>query len=439
MVGRVETASVNLWGDQVGAVSWSEETRVATFEFAPEWLDRGLDLAPLKMPLAEARRGRTRFQFPQLPEAAFMGLPGLLADSLPDRYGHRLINAWLARQGRTPESFSPVERLCTIGGRGMGALEYEPALRGPLARSVTVEIGELVALAQSVLSERTGLSGELSGDHPEESADTLLDIIRVGTSAGGARPKAVIALNEATGEVRSGQVDAPQGFEQWLLKFDGIKDSGLGDPEGFGRIEYAYYLMAVAAGLSMSECRLLEENDRAHFMTRRFDRVAGDRLHQQSLCALAHLDFNDPDSHSYEQAFQVMRQLRLSYPEAEQMFRRVVFNVAARNQDDHTKNIAFLMDRSGLWRLAPAFDVTYAYNPLGRWTSRHQMSLNGRRDGFTMEDFLAVGQEMSIRKPGLIVEEVEAAVGDWTSFAEAAGVPEQQAAGIGRTHRRIID
>ena len=438
MVGPVETASVNLWGDQVGAVSWSEEARVATFEFTPEWLDRGLDLAPLMMPLAEARRGRTRFQFGNLPEAAFMGLPGLLADSLPDRYGHRLIDAWLARQGRTPESFSPVERLCYIGRRGMGALEFEPALRGPMDRSARVDIDELVALAQSVLSERAGLVGELSDDRPHDSADALLNIIRVGTSAGGARPKAVIALNDDTGEVRSGQVDATAGFAHWLLKFDGIKDSGLGDPEGFGRIEYAYYLMAVAAGLSMSECRLLEENDRAHFMTRRFDRMGGQRLHQQSLCALAHLDFNEAGAHSYEQAFQVMRQLRLPYPEAEQMFRRMVFNVAARNQDDHTKNIAFLMDASGRWRLSPAYDVTYAYNPQGRWTSRHQMSLNGKRDDFTMDDFLTVGREMSIRKAGRIVEEVVEAVAGWGGFAKEAAVPQKQSAAIGGTHRLTI-
>lgn len=432
MVAAVDVARVLLWDHMVGAVAWDETRGAATFEFDPDWLDRGLDIAPLMMPLREARRGRTRFQFPHLPPEAFHGLPGLLADSLPDRFGQALINAWLASQGRTPDSFNPVERLCTIGHRGMGALNFEPGLRTGLDRSVPVEIAALVDLAQSVLSERAGLQTNLDAD----SGDALREIIRVGTSAGGARPKAVLAINDETGEVRSGQVDAPAGFQPWLLKFDGVTGNNLGDPQGYGRIEYAYYLMARAAGLEMMESRLLEENGRSHFLTRRFDRTPdGGRRHLQSLCAVAHLDFNMAGSHAYEQAFQVMRTLRLDYPAAEQMFRRAVFNIVARNQDDHTKNIAFLMDEEGRWSLSPAYDVTWAYNPEGAWTSAHQMTFHGKRGGFTPDDFLVVGREMSIRHPGRVVAEVTDTVRRWPEFAAEAGVPEERSQQIAATHR----
>ncbi|PID81433.1 toxin HipA [bacterium DOLJORAL78_65_58] len=436
MVAPVDVARVLLWGRMVGAVAWDASRAVATFEFDPDWLDLGLDIAPLMMPLREARRGRTRFQFPHLPREAFHGLPGLLADALPDRFGQALINAWLAGQGRDPASFNPVERLCTIGHRGMGALNFEPGLRTGLDRSVPVEIAALVDLAQSVLSERAGLRANLAAD----SHDALQEIIRVGTSAGGARPKAVLAINDTTGEVRSGQVDAPPGFAPWLLKFDGVADNDLGDPQGFGRIEYAYYLMARAAGLEMMESRLLEENDRAHFLTRRFDRGPdGKRQHLQSLCALAHLDYNMAGSHAYEQAFQVMRALRLDYPAAEQMFRRAVFNIVARNQDDHTKNIAFLMDDDGRWSLSPAYDVTWAYNPQGAWTSAHQMTFHGKRDGFTRADITAVGREMSIRRPDRVLAEITDTVRRWPEFAAEAGVPADRARQIAATHRLELE
>lgn len=432
MVAPVDVARVVLWQHQVGAVAWDAGQGAATFEFDPDWLERGLDIAPLMMPLSRARRGETRFRFPHLPRETFRGLPGLLADSLPDRYGQALIDAWLAGQGRNPESFNPVERLCTIGKRGMGALTFEPGLRTGLDRSVPVQIAALTDLAQKVLARRGSLQTNLAAD----SQEAMREIIRVGTSAGGARPKAVLAINDATGEVRSGQVDPPSGFTPWLLKFDGVQQAGLGDPLGYGRIEFAYYLMARAAGLEMMESRLLEEGERAHFLTRRFDRTAGgERLHLQSLCALAHLDYNLAGSHAYEQAFQVMRSLRLDYPAAEQMFRRVVFNIVARNQDDHTKNIAFLMDGDGVWSLSPAYDVTYAYNPGGAWTATHQMSLRGKRDGFTAADLEAVGREMSIRRPLRLVEEVTAAVARWPEFAREAGVSARKTGAIAATHR----
>jgi len=434
MVDRVETAYVKLWGVLVGAVAWDRERGFATFEFDRPFLERGLDLSPLRMPVDEAQRGNARFEFRTLPARTFRGLPGMLADALPDRFGNRVIDAWLARQGRDPDDFSPVERLCYTGRRAIGALEFSPVINEQIDESVPVEVGELVELAQAVVDERTKLDTSFDGDPTE----AMLDIIRVGTSAGGGRPKAVIAINDATGEVRTGQVDAPVGFAHWILKFDGVTDRALGDPAGYGRIEYAYHKMALAAGIGMTECRLFEEGGRAHFMTRRFDRPAGGgSLHQQSLCAIAHFDFNDPGSYSYEQAFQVNRRLRLPYEDTEQQYRRMVFNVAARNQDDHTKNIAFLMDRDGDWRLSPAFDVIYAYNPGGEWTSRHQMSVAGKRDGITRDDLLAVGLEMSVKHAAAIIDEVCEAVSRWPGFAAEASVDPGKIDSIGNAHRRL--
>jgi len=431
---RVETALVHLWGRLVGAVAWDPRRELATFEFDRDFLAQGLDLAPLRMPLRTARRGDARFSFRNLPRETFHGLPGLLADALPDAFGNSIIDAWLARRGRAPGDFSPVERLCYTGRRAMGALEFHPPLQDAFAESVPVEVAELVRLAQDVVDARGGLGGDLHAS----ATDALLDIIRVGTSAGGGRPKAVVAVNDATGEVRSGQVDAPEGFAHWLLKFDGVRDAQLGEPAGYGRIEYAYALMAGACGIDMTPCRLLEEGGRAHFMTRRFDRPGGGRrLHLQSLCAMAHMDFNQPDAWAYEQAFQVMRELRLPYSAAEQQYRRMVFNVAARNQDDHTKNIAYLMDEDGAWSLSPAYDLTYAYNPSGAWTARHQMSVNGKRDGIGRQDLLAVAAAMNIKKAGDVVAEVAAAVTRWPKWAADAGVDEDTAARIGRAHRDL--
>lgn len=434
MVTKVETAYVKLWGMLVGAVSWDPEKELATFEFDRNFLEKDIDLSPLKMPIADARSGTAKFEFPALPKNTFKGLPGMLADALPDKFGNSIIDAWLARQGRTPESFSPVERLCYAGKRAMGALEFEPIINESIEQSVPVEVSELVELAQTVIEERSQLKANL--DH--DAADAILDIIRVGTSAGGTRPKAVIAFNDKTKEVRSGQIDAPNGFDYWVLKFDGIKDKSLGDPAGYGRIEYAYYKMALAAGIEMTECRLFEENGRAHFMTKRFDRIGGRRkLHLQSLCAIAHFDFNEPGAYSYEQAFQIMRELRLSYRDAEQQFRRMVFNVVARNQDDHTKNIAFLMDQSGQWHLSPAFDMIYAYNPSGDWTSRHQMSINGKRDDFMKDDLLQVGKEMNIKSSLKIINEIIEIVAKWPDYAFIAGVELSQKKSIGKAHRLL--
>lgn len=426
-------AEVRLWGSTIGAVAMVDGRDHAAFEFTPEFSRSGIEVAPLMMPL-----GSRVYQFPTLPRTAFHGLPGMLADSLPDRFGNALIDAWLATQGRTPASFTPVERLCYTGSRGMGALEYRPALGPRTGQSTPVDVEALVQLASDVLTRHQRVGGRLDDD---AESSGLTDILVVGTSAGGARAKAVIAWNPQTNEVRSGQVPAGDGFQYWLLKFDGVagnRDKELDDPQGYGVIEYAYSLMAQAAGLTMTECRLLEEHGRRHFMTRRFDRDdAGRKLHMSSLGALAHFDYNQPGAYGYEQAFQVMRTLGLPMLALEEQFRRMVFNIVGRNQDDHVKNIAFLMDKTGTWSLAPAFDVTYSYNPAGAWTSAHQMTVNGKRDGFTRDDLRAVAQVAGLKRgrADAIADDVTAAVHRWPEFASSAGLGDDVAAAIGRAHR----
>jgi serine/threonine-protein kinase HipA len=429
-------AEVHLWGRTIGAVSLEDGSPAAAFQYEPGFARSGIQVSPLVLPLDDRVH-----VFPELPARTFHGLPGLLADSLPDTFGNSLIDAWLATQGRTPESFNAVERLCYTGARGMGALEYRPAL-GPRPRQAKqIDVAALVGLASEVLSRRADLAVSFARGRRREA---LTDILRVGTSAGGARAKAIIAWNPETNEVRSGQIAAGPGFGYWLLKFDGVsgnRDKELEDPRGFGAIEYAYSLMARAAGIPMSECRLLEEGGRRHFMTRRFDRLAeGQKLHMQSLCGLAHFDFNMPGAYAYEQVLGVVHRLGLPPDDAEQIFRRMAFNLIARNQDDHPKNIAFLMDRSGSWSLTPAFDVTYAYNPGGAWTGTHQMTVNGKRDRFTMDDLRACAR-VGLLKRGradAIVDEVRAAVSRWPQFADEAGVSAETRERISAAHRLTL-
>ena len=426
-------AAVRLWGRDIGAVTWLEDRGYAVFQYTPEFAGSGIAVSPLAMPPAPAP-----YAFPELPREAFKGLPGLLADSLPDTYGNALIDAWLARQGRDAASFNPVERLCYIGTRGMGALEFHPTLMKAAHRSRRLDIDALVDLANQVLSMRRDINGVLSGT---DDRDTLEEILRVGTSAGGARAKAVLAWNEATGEFRSGQTPADAGFTYWLMKFDGVsnnRDKELADPQGFGLIEYAFSRMAADVGIDMAECRLHHEGGRSHFMTRRFDRTpSGQKVHMQSLAALRHFDFNAAGAYSYEQAIETLRLLRLDAVDIEQQFRRAVFNLFIRNQDDHVKNIAFLMDKAGAWRLSPAFDVAYAYNPSGEWTGTHQMTFNGKRDGFTVEDLVEFGAYCGFkrRKALGMVRDIAERVGDWRTYAEAAGVHEPDAIRIDRALR----
>lgn len=426
-------AEVKLWGRTIGAVSLDEGRDTAAFQYDPEFAQSGIEVSPLTMPLRE----RT-YEFPELARNTFHGLPGMLADSLPDKFGNALVDAWLATQGRESSDFSAVERLCYTGSRGMGALEFAPAL-GPRPRKASkIHVDALVRLAGEVLTHRDNLKAHFEG---AARGKALRDILRVGTSAGGARAKAVIAWNRGTNEVRSGQVAADEGFEHWLLKFDGVsgnRDKELEDPKGYGAIECAYHLMARAAGITMSECRLMEECGRRHFMTRRFDRTPdGGKLHMQSLGALGHLDFNQAGANSYEQALVVVRRLGLPMAAVEEQFRRMTFNIVARNQDDHVKNIAFLMNKRGEWSLAPAFDLTYSHNPSGAWTAAHQMTMNGRRDGFTMDDFVACGKAASMKqgRAAAIVGETVAAVERWSEFAEQAGVGPGWSDQIGANHR----
>jgi serine/threonine-protein kinase HipA len=423
-------AKVNLWGMFVGGVYWDAARGHAFFEFDAEFLRRGLDLAPLTMPVAGAAAGRATYAFPRLNQETFRGLPGLLADSLPDRFGNALIDARLAREGRTPESFNPVDRLCYTGSRGMGALEYEPSTGPAEGASEPVAIDHLVRLAGEALSARKKLRANLHDD-PEHG---LREILRVGTSAGGARAKAVIAYNDATGEVRSGQIDGAEGFAHWIIKFDGVTNALLGDPAGYERIEYAYSLMARACGIEMTECRLLEEKGRAHFLTRRFDRPRGEKLHMQTLCAIGHYDYNLARGYSYEQAFEVLRRLRAPYGDSEQLFRRMAFNVVARNQDDHTKNIAFLMDPMGEWRLSPAYDVTYACDPANPWMKAHQMTVNGKFEEITSADLLSVAQGMNVRKAREILQEVRDGVAQWPRHAREAGINQARIDEVRKRH-----
>lgn len=407
----VNTAFVKLWGKRIGAIAWDESQQLGFFEYDRQFASGPLEAAPIRMPLS------TRvYSFPELRgTATFKGLPGLLADSLPDKYGNELINIWLARNGRPENSLNPVELLCFIGSRGMGALEFEPTTLPAKGTSRSIELSSLIDTTMKLLESRENFEAHTDSD----MQDVLLDVLKMGTSAGGARPKAIIAYNETTGMIRSGQTLQEEGFEHWLIKFDGVNDSQFGVSYGYGRVEMAYYKMASDAGVEMMESRLIEEEGRAHFMTKRFDRISGNqKLHVQTFCAMQHYDFNQIFSYSYEQLFQTMRQLKLSYSEAEQMYRRMVFNVFARNCDDHTKNFAFLMGPDGKWKLAPAYDVCHAYRPDSDWVSQHNLSINGKRKDFTKDDLLTIGRQNSIRNPEGVINEVLETVSRWPEYAE---------------------
>ncbi len=418
----MQVAEVKIWGKLIGAVAWDPDSGFATFEYDPKFKTLGWDLAPLKMTISD---NRNKFSFPELRKVknssydTFKGLPGLLADALPDKYGNQLINLWLAQQGRPQDSMNPVEMLCFIGTRGMGALEFEPAVLKEGKRTFSIEIDSLVATAQKMLDQKEAFTTNLNKD--EEQA--VLEILKIGTSAGGARPKALIAWNEKTGEVKSGQTKAPKGFEHWLIKLDGVSDIQLGSSHGYGRVEMAYYNMAKACGITMMPSRLMEENDRAHFMTKRFDREGGDvKHHIQTFCAMKHFDYNLVNSFSYEQLFQCMRELKLTYADAEQMFRRMVFNVIARTCDDHTKNFSFLLRQGGKWELSPAYDLCHAYRPKSEWVTQHALSINGKRKDITKADLLVIGESIRCKKASEIVDEINGTVNQWKKFADEAKV-----------------
>lgn len=419
----VKTAWIHIWGERIGAVAWDEEAGYATFEYESGFRNKKWDLSPLQMSINSSR---SIFSFPAhrlKPESeldTFKGLPGLLADSLPDKYGNDLINIYLAKQGRPQNNMNPVEKLCFIGSRGMGALEFETAIFPQYKNTFSVEINSLVDLSKKMLVKRKAFTTNLDKD--EEKA--MMDILHIGTSAGGARPKAVIAYNKKTGELRSGQTRVPKGFEHWLIKLDGVSDIQLGAAKGYGRVEMAYYNMATACGIEMMPSRLLEENGRAHFMTKRFDREGSNTKHHiQTFCAIKHFDFNLVTSFSYEQLFQTMRELKMPYPAAEQMFRRMVFNVYARNCDDHTKNFAFRLKKDGVWELAPAYDICHAYKPKHRWVSQHALSINGKRENISKEDLLTIGDSIKNKNARKTIDEIIETVGQWKQFASEVDVP----------------
>lgn len=421
----VTTAEVHLWGELIGVALWNEQGGYASFQYTPEFINKGIEVSPILMPLSDRI-----YSFPELSSQTFLGMPGLLADALPDRFGRALLDQWLAMNNRTQAN--PVERLCYQGKRCMGALEFAPAQNRVFDEISVIEVASLVKVASNVLHDRAILQTNMG-----QPTEALMDILRVGTSAGGQRAKAVIAYNDETQEVRSGQLDAPKGFDYWLLKLDGVTNSQLGDPQHYGEIEYVYYLMAKLAGINMTECRLLHENNRAHFMTRRFDRVNGEKVHMQTLCGLTHSDYNVRNSCSYEQAFAYMRQLYLPYPQAEEFFRRMVFNVVACNQDDHTKNISFLMDQTGKWSLSPAYDMSWAYNSNGIWTQTHQMSIRGKQKDITREDLLEVARQMNIKRPNELIDQVVDAVGQWQQLAMQHPIPQEIIDYIQSTHQYL--
>ena len=410
----ISVASIKIWKKKVGAVAYDDSTGESVFEFEPDFVSTGWELAPIKIPLPQT--GNTKFSFPELKFSnTFKSLPGLLADVLPDKYGHALINTWLVKNGRQSNSLNPVEILCFIGKRGMGALEFEPVLASGTNSATKITLSSLVQIAEDILAERKDFSSALSLD--EEKAMT--DILKIGTSAGGARAKAIIAYHSLTKEIRSGQTDAPKGFSHWLIKFDVVQDKQFGASSGYGRVEMAYSEMAKEAEIEMMECRLLEENGRAHFMTRRFDRpFENEKLHVQTFCAMQHYDFNEVGLYSYEQLFETMRILHLPYPQQEQLYRRMVFNVMARNCDDHTKNFAFVMNKEGEWKLSPAYDVCHAYRPGSMWVSQQSLSVNGKRQNITRDDLIIVANNMNIKKAKNIIDQISEVIKKWTDYAD---------------------
>lgn len=411
----VDIARVNLYGQPVGTFRWDNNCQLAHFEYAESFIGKGLEPSPILMPV---RQGRI-YSFSDIGRETFKGLPGMLADSLPDTYGRALFDRWLALTGRS--SGNAVETLCFLGKRCMGALEFEPAMDAPYSPDVRIELDSLVEVTSEALSEKEEFGANLE----EDKKAAIAEIVRLGTSAGGQRAKAIIAYNPLTGEVRSGQIEAPEGFDYYLIKLDGVTaEAGFRETQNFGRLEYSFYRLVKECGIKMSDCSLIEENERAHFLTKRFDRQDGKKIHMQTLCGIAHYDYRNPRSYSYEQAFNVMRALRLPYSQAQEMYRRMVFNVVIRNQDDHTKNISFLMDRQGKWTLSPAYDMGFAYNPKGGWTAQHQMSINGKFDDITRQDLLEFAKRNNIKEATEIIDRIAEVSSRWPLLARECEVPQ---------------
>ena len=411
----VDVAIVKMFGNPIGVFRWDSRYDIVQFEYNKDFIGRGLEPSPLMMPVQSGRI----YSFGDIGRETFKGLPGLLADSLPDTYGRALFDRWLTLTGRTSSNI--VETLCFLGKRCMGALEFEPAIDVDYNLDSKIAIDSLVEVAREALLNKENFGVNINDDKKA----AIAEILQLGTSAGGQRAKAIIAYNKTTGEVRSGQTDVPDGFDYYIIKLDGVSaTTGFRETENYGRLEYSFYKLVKACGIDMSECSLIEENGRAHFLTKRFDRENGKKVHMQTLCGIAHYDYRLHRAYSYEQAFNVMRALKLPYSQAQEMFRRMVFNVIVRNQDDHTKNISFLMGEDGVWRLSPAYDMGYSYNPNGGWTATHQMSINGKFDDITRKDLLECGAKNNIKNASLIIDEMCEIASQWSTMAKESDVPQ---------------
>ncbi|PSV00740.1 type II toxin-antitoxin system HipA family toxin [Photobacterium kishitanii] len=411
----------------VGAASYDTDTQQSAFEYEKSFINSGLELSPLMMPLA-----KKIYTFPNIDPATFKGLSGLLADSLPDDFGNSILNAWVARSGRSPSSITPLERLQYTGERGMGALTYSPPTKtSEFSKSKEIEISSLVSVAQDILNERQDFGVDLNPNGHEDK-EAMKALMSVGMSAGGARPKAVLAFNNDFTQVRSGQAEVPDGFSHYLMKFDGVSEHNkneetFGDPLGYGAMEYCYYLLAnEMCGIDMMPTTLLNEGNRRHFVTQRFDRIGNKRIHVQTLNAMAHVSYKRAGEYSYEELFGIARQLKLKATDAEQLFKRMVFNIIARNHDDHSKNFGFMMDNHGKWSLSPAYDIAYSYKPDSKWVAQHWMSLNGKRDNFTREDFHGLRSLSPIFTKQMIdntIDETIEHVSQWKKIALEQDVP----------------
>ncbi|WP_368883093.1 type II toxin-antitoxin system HipA family toxin [Proteus mirabilis] len=421
----MEVIKITYQDDVVGAVSFDTEKGLGSFEYDPGFIKKGVELSPIKMPLSNRI-----YSFPELDFNTFKGLPGLIADSLPDDFGNAVLNAWVAGQGRSPDDITPLQRLQYTGKRGMGALEYAPATKlRSLNASRQVEIQSLVSIAQEILDSRGNFEVELK-QNGQDDREAMMSLLSVGMSAGGARPKAILAFNENFTQVRSGQAKVPSGFTHYLMKFDGVSEHNknqetFGDPLGYGAMEFVYHLMANKCGVDMMPCRLLQEGNRRHFITQRFDRIKNNKVHVQTLNGLAHVDYKKPGAFSYAELFSIARQLKLSAVEAEQLFKRMTFNIIARNHDDHSKNFAFILKKDK-WSLAPAYDLAYSYKPGSKWVNSHWMSLNGKRDNFTRSDFYSLEKLSPIFNKKKIDDIIDATiehVSTWRQLAEEWDVP----------------
>lgn len=409
---------VKLYDEILGTIDWNANKGSSTFQYSNNALNRGIEPSPIIMPTQEKIFETNRDHI------NFHNLPYLLSDSMPDDFGNRMMKEWLKQKKLSIDDINPVDRLTYVGSRGMGALEYEP-INYKEDNNHNVNTSDLFEVAKKVLEGKE----ETTYDYLDK--DSLSDILRIGTSVGGARAKALIAIkfdsNKKITEIKSGDIIQPEGYSYWLLKIDGANEKTLGEGEGLGKIEYAYYLLATQAGVEMADSILFEENNRFHFLTKRFDRTDnGDKIHMQTFSALAGIDYKIQKASSYETLFRVMKRLRLPYYQFEQQYRRALFNVIARNHDDHVKNFSFLMDKQGAWKISPAYDINYSYSPGGTWTNVHQSSINNKFDNFTRNDLLSLGKTFGIKKANHILDEIIEAVNLWSKIATEIDIPKKE-------------